>query len=133
MEIGSATPSTNASDPRNLANSDSFMKLLATQLANQDPLSPMENQEFVAQLAQFTSLEETQAMNKSMGELLSLQRLTQAGGLIGRQVEFLTPGGELESGRIDAVSLSGDDVSFSVDGQRVHPDMLVRVLAEQQT
>ncbi|RQD68211.1 MAG: flagellar hook capping protein [Tindallia sp. MSAO_Bac2] len=45
---------------------DAFMKLLTTQLSNQDPLNPMEDREFIAQMAQFSSLEQMQNMNESM-------------------------------------------------------------------
>lgn len=45
---------------------DAFLKLLTTQLANQDPLSPMEDTEFIAQLAQFSSLEQMSALNKTV-------------------------------------------------------------------
>lgn len=44
---------------------DAFLRLLTTQLSNQDPLNPMEDREFIAQLAQFTSLEQMQELNKT--------------------------------------------------------------------
>ncbi|MEN1759446.1 flagellar hook capping FlgD N-terminal domain-containing protein [Anoxynatronum sibiricum] len=44
---------------------DAFMRLLVTQLSNQDPLSPMEDREFIAQMAQFSSLEQMQNLNDS--------------------------------------------------------------------
>ena len=46
---------------------DAFMQLLVTQLKNQDPLAPTDNQEFIAQLAQFSSLEEMQGVNEIIG------------------------------------------------------------------
>ena len=48
---------------------DAFMKLLTTQLANQDPLKPQDNGEFIAQLAQFSSLEKLTSIEASMKEL----------------------------------------------------------------
>ena len=48
---------------------DAFLKLLTTQLANQDPLAPQENGEFLAQLAQFSALEKLTAIETSMREL----------------------------------------------------------------
>ncbi|SHE33107.1 flagellar basal-body rod modification protein FlgD [Tissierella praeacuta DSM 18095] len=44
---------------------DAFLRLLTTQLANQDPLNPIEDREFIAQLAQFSSLEQMQNLNKT--------------------------------------------------------------------
>lgn len=51
---------------KNDLDKDAFLKLLTTQLANQDPLNPMEDREFIAQLAQFSSLEQMTAMNKTL-------------------------------------------------------------------
>ncbi|MBZ2173872.1 hypothetical protein K8M07_01215 [Schnuerera sp. xch1] len=51
---------------KNDLDKDSFLRLLTTQLANQDPLNPMEDREFIAQLAQFTSLEQMQNLNKNV-------------------------------------------------------------------
>jgi flagellar basal-body rod modification protein FlgD len=48
---------------------DAFLKLLTTQLANQDPLQPQENGEFLAQLAQFSSLEKLTSIETSIKEL----------------------------------------------------------------
>lgn len=69
---------------------DAFLKLLVTQLQNQDPLNPMENSEFVAQLAQFSSLEGIQNLNTTMsGVAGSIGNLSDFGsaGLIGRMVK----------------------------------------------
>lgn len=129
--IGSvpSTPPAQISDPRDMADANTFMTLLATQLANQDPLSPMDNGAFVAQLAQFSSLEQAQAMNKNLSEMVALQRLTQAGGLIGRNVEYLSDG-VVARGRIEAVALTGDAMTFTINGETVAPGMLLRVLAD---
>lgn len=56
-------------NPNNDLDKDAFLRLLTTQLANQDPLNPMEDREFIAQLAQFSSLEQMQNLNKGVGNL----------------------------------------------------------------
>lgn len=66
--------------PGNDLDKDAFLRLLTTQLAHQDPLNPMEDQEFIAQLAQFSSLEQMQNVNENietMGEelLVSMEHL----------------------------------------------------------
>lgn len=57
---------------------DSFLKLLVTQLQYQDPLNPTDNTEFVAQMAQFSSLEQMQNMNGGMSKLLTLSLMGKA-------------------------------------------------------
>jgi len=84
-----------------------FMKILLTQLTFQDPLKPMDNQEFMAQMAQFTSLEQTQQLNDKMYALLTTQASLQSVGLIGRNVEISTDGGNI-TGQVTALSLKGE-------------------------
>jgi flagellar basal-body rod modification protein FlgD len=81
-----------ASSQRGLSQED-FLKILTTQLSFQDPLKPMDNQQFMAQMAQFSSLEQTRVMNSNLETLLSIQAATQSIGLIGRTVEVATDGG----------------------------------------
>ena len=68
---------------------DQFLKLLTTQMANQDPLDPMSNEQFVAQLAQFSSLEQLVSMNAGMESLYmgmaSMNNATMA-NLVGKEV-----------------------------------------------
>ncbi|MEK3764992.1 flagellar hook assembly protein FlgD [Solibacillus sp. FSL K6-4121] len=56
---------------------DAFLKILITQLQNQDPTSPMDDKEFISQMAQFSSLEQMQNMTKAMENLLASQEQTQ--------------------------------------------------------
>ncbi|MBT8766457.1 flagellar hook assembly protein FlgD [Metapseudomonas boanensis] len=66
-----------------------FLELLVAQLNNQDPLSPQENGEFIAQLAQFSQVEGIEKLNSSMGSLLSgyqSSQALQASSLVGRKV-----------------------------------------------
>jgi flagellar basal-body rod modification protein FlgD len=63
-----------------------FLNLLITQLKNQDPLNPMKDTEFIAQLASFSSLEQMTGINTNMGNLLAQQNYTNAANMIGKQV-----------------------------------------------
>ena len=72
-----------------------FFKLLVTQLSFQDPLKPIDNEAFIAQIAQFTSLEQTRQMNDRLNSLLTIQSATQAIGLIGRTVGVATATGSV--------------------------------------
>lgn len=90
-----------------------FLKVLLTQLSYQDPLKPMDNQEFMAQIAQFTSVEQTQQLNTKIETLISNQAALQSVGLIGRTVDATTASGTL-TGTVTALSLQGSSPSLSV-------------------
>ncbi|SFX18224.1 flagellar hook assembly protein FlgD [Marinospirillum alkaliphilum] len=93
-----------------------FMRLLVTQLENQDPLNPQDNTEFIAQLAQFSSLEGITNLNTTVGQFATSLQSTQAlqaSTLVGRQVQVLTNWSELEPGKsikgtIDLPKSAGD-------------------------
>lgn len=70
-----------------IVNQEQFLKILLTQLRFQDPLKPMDNQEFVAQLAQFSALELNRQQSEKLDTLLQLNSTGQALGLLGQQVE----------------------------------------------
>ena len=70
---------------------EDFFRILVTQLSFQDPLKPIDNQEFIAQLAQFTSLDQTRQVNERIDTLLTIQSVSQSIGLIGRTVEVTLP------------------------------------------
>jgi flagellar basal-body rod modification protein FlgD len=85
---------------------EDFLRLLTTQLRNQDPLNPMENSEFVAQTAQFSSLEQLQNMNKSLERMMAQAggaTAASGAGLLGRTVTVNGSPLALEAGRPTSV------------------------------
>jgi len=71
-----------------------FLKLLTTQMQNQDPLSPMDTSQYTQQLVQYSQVEQSMAQTSTLKDILSTlgtQNLTQASSLIGRAVEVDTP------------------------------------------
>ncbi|MHB1419358.1 MAG: flagellar hook capping FlgD N-terminal domain-containing protein [Bacillota bacterium] len=91
---------TQKSQSTSMMGKDDFLKLLVAQLKNQDPLSPMEDKEFIAQMAQFSSLEQMQNLSQGMD-------LTQALGMVGRTVEAAPSGSEsVVTGIVQAVRIS---------------------------
>lgn len=75
-----------------------YMKLLITQLQNQNPLEPLNNNEMASQLAQFSSLQQLESMNSTFAQVLDIANHTYANSLIGKEVSFL---GETGAGTID--------------------------------
>src|SRR6185295_11678278 len=99
-------PGIRANDPLSISNTpadsalgkDAFMKLLVDQLKNQDPLDPQKNGDTIAQLAQFSSLEQMQELNDNIVGLAVLQQsnallsqLTDSSALIGKSVKYADP------------------------------------------
>lgn len=112
---------------------DDFLQLLVTQLQNQDPSNPMEDKEFIAQMATFSSLEQMVNMNTTMSSFIDLQtqaNLISYGQFVGKEVDWtksetndsdeqiVTSG----SGIVASVSYSGEDVVFRLeDGTEISP------------
>jgi flagellar basal-body rod modification protein FlgD len=108
-----------------------FMKILLTQLTYQDPLKPLDNQEFMAQMAQFTTLEQSQRLNDKLQQLVENQAALQSVGLIGRTIEF-TSEGTSRSGTVSSLSLQGSAPVLGVllpDGTALGDVALADVLA----
>lgn len=82
---------------------DDLLRIVLTQLTYQDPLKPMDNFEFVSQLAQFSQIQQTQEMAANLQTLVAAQSTSQAAGLLGKIVDV--PAGEITvSGRVGAVA-----------------------------
>lgn len=108
--VGASAP--NNLDANNIGMQD-FLKILLTQLTYQDPLKPMDNQEFMAQMAQFSALGQTQQLNSKIDALLTTQASLQSVGLIGRTVDFNSQSGSL-TGTVVSLSLAGDSPMLSI-------------------
>lgn len=111
--IGNAGTATTPTNPAANIGIQDFLRILTTQLNNQDPLKPMDNTEFVAQLAQFTALQESQQTNDKLDSLLNIQSAAQSVGLIGRTVT-LSASGSTQSGSVTALDFSSGQAQLSV-------------------
>lgn len=114
MPISSATVAGTgtASQSSNIGIQD-FLKILTAQLNNQDPLKPVDNQEFVAQIAQFATLEQSRQLNDKIDNMLLVQSSTQSIGLLGKTVD-IDVNGVLVSGRVTALSLDSGQPLLTV-------------------
>lgn len=100
---------------------DAFFKLLMTELTHQDPFSPMESQDFVSQLTQFSSLEQLSRLNNTLTSLGEIFLLSQATQFIGYRVEAESPlTGEIIEGIVKEV-LWQDKVPYLLVGDLLTP------------
>ena len=109
----SATAATSAATQLNGVGLQDFLKILTSQLSNQDPLKPLDNQEFIAQVAQFASLEQNRQLNQKIDQLLSVQAATQSVGLLGKTVEVNSSEG-LVAGQVMAFALSAGEPLMTI-------------------
>jgi flagellar basal-body rod modification protein FlgD len=102
--------------PRNagIAQED-FLRILLSQLRFQDPLKPVDNQQFVAQLAQFSALEINRQQSDKIDTLLAMQAADQAVGLIGRSVEMQSAQGASVVGTVGAISFRTGEPRLTIN------------------
>ncbi|HAU32312.1 MAG: Flagellar hook capping protein [Desulfotomaculum sp. 46_296] len=94
---------------------DSFLKLMVTQLVNQDPFNTQDSGAFLAQLAQVTQLEQMVNLNDKINSLVQSQVYTQAVSLVGRQVKVQNANGEEVEGTVSKVTFQNDEASIVID------------------
>lgn len=87
---------------------DNFLKLLISELQNQDPLDPMKNAEMVQQIGQIREIGATDELTQTLSNLSNNQQLVTASGLMGQTVEGLADDGTAVSGTVDRVTVETD-------------------------
>ncbi|MBS3734238.1 MAG: flagellar hook capping protein [Phycisphaerae bacterium] len=98
-----------------------YLNLLITQLQNQNPMDPLNNNEMASQLAQLSQLEQIENMNRTFGAVLASTQRDQAAELIGKRVSYFpTDATEAVVGRVDRVDLTGEQIMLHV-GNAVVP------------
>jgi flagellar basal-body rod modification protein FlgD len=80
-----------------------YMKLLVTQLKNQNPLEPLDNNQMAAQLAQFSQLQQLENMNSSFAQALQMSQENYAASLIGRNVSYLEQQSDMSVAQVEGV------------------------------
>lgn len=107
-----------------VATSD-FLNLLTIQLKNQDPIEPVNQEQFTAQLAQFSMLEQLENMTGSFEKILQDGQVNQGLGMIGKEATYtdnLTE--EIKSGVVDQMFSNDGAVSLLINGERVALDLI---------
>ena len=100
----------------------SYLNLLITQLQNQNPLEPMDNNQMAMQLAQLSQLEQMETMSNSFARSLLVQQVDQASGLIGKQVTYFVPGEDTaRTGVVNQVVLIRGQPILGVGNDAVDP------------
>jgi len=121
---GSSSSASQANSLDNL-NLDQFLKLMVTELMNQDPLNPMDNTQLVQQMGELRSIAASDQLSKTLQAVQTQQSLTTASGLIGKTVKALSDNGDI-TGTVQSVSVEVDaqdntkrTYKINVDGQSI--------------
>ena len=122
---GQNATSTKQTEPQNGLGKDAFMKILVTQLKNQDPMEPLKDTEFIGQMAQFSSLEQLSNLNQAMTQFIALQghqKLTEHADLLGNTIYWeQNMGGKLQSGEglVKALALKNGELMVELENQDI--------------
>lgn len=100
---------------------DAFLKLFITQLKNQDPDSPLDTSQMTAQLAQLTTVQKLTDMSTNFSNVMKVEQLSLAKGLIGSPVTY-TSGSQQLTGQVQSAQISDGVVGVTVDGLFVKLD-----------
>ncbi|TDF98224.1 flagellar hook capping FlgD N-terminal domain-containing protein [Paenibacillus piri] len=106
---------------------DEFLKILMAQLRNQDPMEPLQDKEFIAQMAQFTSVEQLTNLNTEMKQLR--QTLGFASGLIGKEISWTTVSSDsnnpiVKNGVVESIIVKSDGQYAVVKGEQIGLDRI---------
>lgn len=108
---------------------DDFLKILIHQLKYQDPSAPMQDKEFIAQMAQFSTLEQMTGMAKDFNKLTAMISGNEASSSLGKNVE-ITEGEKVSKGVVQAVT-RGDTPKVLVNGDFYNWDLVSKVFADK--
>ena len=114
------TSGTTKSKTNNELGKDDFLQLLVTQLQHQDPLAPMEDKDFIAQMAQFTSLEQMKNMNNAV-------QVTQATSYIGKQVTWADSQGTEQTGIVTAIRIVNSEPKVMIGAEAIELKKIMSV------
>lgn len=104
---------------KNGMDKDAFLRLLVTQLSHQDPTNPMQDKEFVSQMAQFSSLEQMSNMNSEMKNLIQASQSSQAFSLLGKTVNAVDGAKDIITGEVTSVFFNEGQVMLQVNNSSV--------------
>lgn len=120
----------NEQEIKNILGKEDFLKLLITELKYQNPLSPVDNKEFISQMAEFSSLEQLQNMNNNFDYLvniLSFSQLNFATSIISKKVVGLDENGNVFEGIVKNVSIEKGNIFLDLDGKKIELKKIIKI------
>lgn len=109
------TTGTTLTNKKKQLNTDDFIKMMITQLQNQDPMEPAKNQELLAQMSQIGQLQSATTLQESLKGIVLQNQIGSAANLIGKGVQGLDVNGDPIKGLVNSVRVADNDVSLELD------------------
>lgn len=112
---------------------DEFLKLLITELKHQDPTNPMQDREFISQMAQFSSLEQMLTLNNQMGNLMNALSFNSSFDLLGKNIELDTGvvdnqgNTKIITGVVESIYRANGDTLITINGEKYSSSMIIKV------
>ena len=107
---------------------DQFLKLFVAQLQHQDPMNPMQDSEFMGQMASFSTLEQVSNLAAANERIANSLQSTNAIGLIGRTVTYVDETGAVKTGTVEKVTQSDGSPVLTVGGtEGVDPTTITQI------
>ncbi len=128
----SQTPGDSNDALRNL-DMDEFLKLMITELQNQDPLNPLENNEILQQISQIREIGATGKLTETLDAVLLGQNLTSATSMIGKTIEALSDDAKTVRGVVDKVTVTDGEPRLHVGDKSIRMNNVSQVLAAGST
>jgi flagellar basal-body rod modification protein FlgD len=111
---------------------DDFMKLMVAQLKYQNPMEPAKDLDFIAQTAQFSSLEQMTNLNNKVIELISSNKQLYANTMIGRQITWADADDNIKTGVVSKVELNDGEPVLIANSEKVSLDWIINVSYQSQ-
>jgi flagellar basal-body rod modification protein FlgD len=100
---------------------EDFIKMMVTQLQNQDPMEPAKNQELLAQMSQIGQLQSTTSLQDSLKTLVLQNNLGAAGNLIGKMIQGMDENGDTLDGMVTSVRVQDEQIYLELDSGKSVP------------
>jgi flagellar basal-body rod modification protein FlgD len=115
VEPQTSNPPTQLKSDKMQLKTEDFIKMMITQLQNQDPMDPAKNQELLAQMSQIGQLQSATTLQESLKGMVLQNQIGSAGNLIGKMVEGADANQESISGMVNSVRVDKDGVFLELD------------------
>ncbi|MHC0038159.1 flagellar hook capping FlgD N-terminal domain-containing protein [Pseudoneobacillus sp. C159] len=114
-------------EQKSIMGKDDFLRILTVQLANQDPSSPLQDRDFIAQMATFSSLEQLTNLNTTFSKFMG-QQMSQHASVIGKEITWISPETHLPvSGIVEGISINSGIYYYHVKNEKIPINMVYEI------